>query len=453
MVVVDEEQFRSLPVSLASARAYHAQALGDVHGTVKYARRALDLIPEGDYFARGRAAVLLGLAQWASGDLDAAHRSFADAMDSFQLAGNILFAISFTFILADIRMAQGRLHEAISTYEQSLHIAREQGDPALQGTANLYTGLSELHREQGDLEIARQYLLRCEELGEIGDEVYMYRWCLAKARINEAQGDLGGALDQLDEAERQYLKGPIPDVHPVAALKTRVWVRQGMLTEALGWVRERDLSVDDELSYLREFEHITLARVLIARYKSDLDDGAIHEAVGLLERLLQAAEEGGRMGSVIEILVLQALAQHAQGDIPPALVFLERALTLAEPEGYVRLFVDEGQPMALLLNEALNHGIATDYVRRLLAAFPDAEPEQADSVKRQIPGSELIEPLSERELEVLRLLGTELNGPEISRQLMVSLNTMRTHTKNIYNKLGVNNRRAAVRRAEELDLL
>ena len=147
MVVVDEEQFRSLPVSLASARAYHAQALGDVPGTVKYARRALDLIPEGDYFARGRAAVLLGLAQWASGDLDDAHRSFADAMASFQMVGNILFAISFTFILADIRMTQGRLHQAISTYEQSLHLAREQGDPALQGTADLYTGLSELHCE------------------------------------------------------------------------------------------------------------------------------------------------------------------------------------------------------------------------------------------------------------------------------------------------------------------
>ncbi|MCJ7703084.1 MAG: tetratricopeptide repeat protein [Anaerolineales bacterium] len=357
MVVVDEEQFRSLPVSLASARAYHAQALGDVPGTVKYARRALDLIPEGDYFARGRAAVLLGLAQWASGDLDAAHRSFADAMASFQMVGNILFAISFTFILADIRMAQGRLHEAISTYEQSLHLAREQGDPALQGTADLYMGLSELHCEQGDLETARQHLLRSEELGEIG-EVYLYRWCLAQARLKKAQGDLDGALDQLDEAERYYLRGPIPVVRPVTALKTRVWVRQGRLAEALGWARERGLSVDNELSYLREFEHITLARVHIAQYMYDRVDSSINEAIGLLERLLDAAEEGGRTGSVIEILVLQALAQEAQGDISPALVSLERALVLAEPEGYVHIFVDEGPPMAHLLNEALNCGIA-----------------------------------------------------------------------------------------------
>jgi LuxR family maltose regulon positive regulatory protein len=473
MVVVDEEQFRSLPVSLTSARAYHAQALGDVPGTVKYARQALDLIPEGDYFARGRASVLLGLAQWASGDLDAAHRSFVDAMASFQMVGNILFAISFTFILADIRMAQGRLHEAISTYEQSLHLAREQGDPALQGTADLYTGLSELHCEQGDLGTARQHLLRIGELDELSD-VYLYRWCLAQAQLKKAQGDLDGALDQLDEAERHYLRGPIPDMRPVAALKTRVWVRQGRLTEAQGWTRERGLSVDDELSYLREFEHITLARVHIAQYMYDRVDSSINEAMGLLDRLLKVAEEGGRTGSVIEILVLQALAHEAQDDIPRALDPLARALTLAEPEGYVRIFVDEGPPMAELLtrmqveDESLKPdegGRMKEYTHKLLAAFGkqkdvhpfDSAQDKPSSLRlrsgQALRPQPLVEPLSERELEVLRLLGTELNGPEIARELLVSLNTMRTHTKNIYSKLGVNNRRAAVRRAEELDLL
>jgi LuxR family maltose regulon positive regulatory protein len=218
------------------------------------------------------------------------------------------------------------------------------------------------------------------------------------------------------------------------------------LTEAQGWTRERDLSVDDELSYLREFEHITLARVHIAQYMYDRVDSSINEAMGLLDRLLKAAEGGGRTGSVIEILMLQALAHHAQDDISPALVSLERALTLAQPEGYVRIFVDEGLPMAALLREAAKHGTTPNYVSQLRAAFGKAE--DTTSVTQL-----LIEPLSERELEVLRLLGTELNGPEIARELLVSLNTMRTHTKNIYNKLGVNNRRAAVRRAEELDLL
>ena len=148
-----------------------------------------------------------------------------------------------------------------------------------------------------------------------------------------------------------------------------MWVAQGRLGEALGWAREQGLSVSDDLSYLREFEHITLARVLLARYKSDRADRSILEAMGLLERLLQAAEEGERTGSVIEILVLQALAHHVQGDIPAALVPLQRALTLAEPEGYVRIFVDEGPPMAVLLEAAAKHRIAPNYVRQLLSSL------------------------------------------------------------------------------------
>jgi LuxR family maltose regulon positive regulatory protein len=451
MVVVDEEQFRSLPVSLASARAYHSQALGDVPGTVKYARRALDLIPEGDYFARGRAAVLLGLAQWASGDLDAAHRSFADAMASFQMAGNILFAISFTFILADIRMAQGRLHEAISTYEQSLHLAREQGEPVLQGTADLYTGLSEMHREQGDLGTARQHLLRIGELGE-QDDVYLYRLCRAQARIKESQGDLDGALDQLHEAERHYLRGPVPDVRPVAALKTRVWVAQGRLTEALGWTRARGLSVDDDLSYLREFEHVTLARVLIAQYKSEREERFVHDAMGLLERLLKAAEEGERMGSVIEILVQQALAHEAQGDIPPALVSLERALMLAEPEGYVRIFIDEGMPMAHLLSAAAAHGIMPDYTGKLLAVF-EAEQQKSENKSYLPPAQPLSEPLSQRELEVLQLIAQGLSNREIGERLFLALSTVKGHNRIIFGKLEVQRRTEAVARARELGLL
>jgi len=217
------------------------------------------------------------------------------------------------------------------------------------------------------------------------------------------------------------------------------------LGEALGWAREHGLSVDDDLSYPREFEHITLARVLIAQHRKNKEEHSIEEAMGLLGRLLKSAEEGERNGSVIEILVQQALAHEAQGDLPHALGPLEGALTLAEPEGYVRIFVDEGPPMAALLREVAKHDIAPNYVNQLLSAFGKAEGTR--------PVAQLlIEPLSERELEVLRLLGTELNGPEIARELTVSPNTFRTHTKNIYNKLEVNNRRAAVRRAEELNL-
>jgi LuxR family maltose regulon positive regulatory protein len=456
MVVVDEEEFRRLPGMIAIIRAGQALARGDMPGTVRNARRALDLAPEDDHLMRGGAASLLGLAYWASGDLEAAHRTYADGMARVQLAGNITNAISSTIALADIRIAQGRLHEAMSTYEQSLRLATEQGEPVLRRTADLYVGMSELHRERNDLNAATQHLLRSKELGErTGLPQNRSRWCVAMARIREAQGDLDGALDLLHEAERLYMIDFSPNVRPVAALKTRVWVAQGRLGEALGWAREQGLSVEDDLSYLREFEHVTLARVLLARYKSDRAVRSILEAMGLLERLLKAAKEGGRTGSAIEILVLQALAHHVQGDIPAALKPLQQALTLAEPEGYVRMFVDEGPPMAQLLLKAAARGIMPDYTGKLLAAFEAEQLRSAGESPLPTPPASRppIEPISQRELEVLRLFKTELSGPEIARELVIALSTVRTHTKSIYGKLSVNNRRAAVKRAEELGLI
>jgi LuxR family maltose regulon positive regulatory protein len=273
-----------------------------------------------------------------------------------------------------------------------------------------------------------------------------YRRCLVMAHIREIEGDMNGALDLLDEAERLYSGDFSPNVRPIAAFKARMWVAQGRLGEALGWAHEQGLSIENDLGYLREYEHITLARILLAQYQHDHAVDTLLDATGLLERLLKAAEEGGRTGSVIEILILLALAHHMQGDIPAALTALEHALTLAQPEGYVRIFVDEGHSISLLLEKSAKHGIAPNYVRQLLQAFGKVE-------DRARVDRGLIEPLSDRELEVLRLLGTDLDGPDIARRLVVSLNTLRTHTKNIYTKLGVNNRREAVRRTEELGLL
>jgi LuxR family maltose regulon positive regulatory protein len=326
------------------------------------------------------------------------------------------------------------------TYEHAFQLATAQGEPAPRGTADLYVGMSELEREHGDLLAATQHLSASQELGErTGFPPNRTRWAVAMAGMRDAQGDPDGALDLLDEAERLYVSDFSPNVRPVSALKARVWVAQGRVSEALAWARERGLSAEDDLSYVREFEHITLARMLLVQRS-----GA--ESLGLLRRLFEAAETGGRMGSMIEILVLQALAHQMRGDLAAALVALERALTLAEPEGYVRIFVDAGPPMVGLLEAAAKRGIATGYVRQLRAAF-------GKQVVTAPANAALIEPLSDRELDVLRLLGTDLDGPEIARELTVSLNTVRTHTKNLYSKLGVNNRRAAVKRAEELQLL
>lgn len=447
MVVADEEEFRRLPAGIALHRAGLALVLGDLPTTVTHAQRALQLFEEPDDVGRGAAAALLGLASWARGDLEAAHEAYADCAARMQRAGHLSDVLGCSITLADLRITQGRLRDAKRTYEQALRLAPEQRGPVLRGTADMYVGMSALHRERNELDAARQFLTRSEELGEhAGLPQNRYRWRVAMARIREAEGDLGGALDLLDEAEHLYEGDFSPNVRPVPALRARTWILQGRIDDALGWARDQRLSVEDDLSYLREYEHVTLARALLARYEAERTERTLDDVAELLGRLLRTGEAGHRTGSVIEILVLQALAHRMRGDVPAALEPLERALTLAEPEGYVRIFVDEGAPMASLLEAAVQRGIARDYARRLLTALNGTE-------DRTSPRRGLIEPLSQRELDVMRLLGSDLGGPEIARELVVSLHTVRTHTRNIYAKLGVNNRRAAVRRAEELKLM
>jgi LuxR family maltose regulon positive regulatory protein len=447
MVVIDVEEYRRLPGTIEMYRAGLALARSDIPDTVRHAQRTLELAPDDDHLCRASAAALLGLVYWGSGDLEAGHRAYSACVAGLRRAGFVADILGCSIALADIRITQGRLGEALRTYEQALQLGPEQGGSVLRGTADMFVGMSEIARERDDLRAATQLLLRSQELGEhTGLPQNRYRWRVAMARVAQAEENLPGALDLLNEAERLYVSDFFPNVRPVPALRARVWIAQGRLGEALGWAREQGLSVDDDLSYLREFEHITLVRLLLARHEGERAGPSLHEAIRLLERLLLRAEAGGRTGRVIEILVLRALAHQALEDIPAALGFLDRAVTLAEPEGYVRVFADEGPPMAALLRTVAKRGIRQDYVRRLLAAVNKTE---HGSPREQA----LIEPLSERELDVLRLLGTELDGPAIARELMVSLNTMRTHTKNIYAKLGVTNRRAAVRRAAELDLL
>jgi LuxR family transcriptional regulator, maltose regulon positive regulatory protein len=463
MVVADQEQFKSLPAAIAVGHAYIAQTYGNIPDTVRYARLVLELVPEGDSYRRKQASMLLGMTYWASGDLEAADRVFADYTMRLRADGNIPDAIGSTVVLADIRSALGHLREAIGTSEQLLQFVMDHVEPMPSDTADLHRKLSELYLERFDLESAAQHLRISKELGEKAElPVWRYRWYFSQARFNETRGDLDGALELLNEAEKLHIRTPLPDLYPIAAMKARIWVAQGRLIQALEWVREQGLSPADDLGYLREFEHTTLAMILIAQYRNDRMDDSIHSALNLLDRLLQAAEEGSRMGSLIEILVLQALAHQARGNITSALLELERALTIAEPEGYVSIFVDGGKPMAELLNRFKakdgTHRVK-EYSLKLLSAFnmqKELHPFGSTHLEKNKPSSSsqpLIEPLSERELEVLRLLRSELTGPEIARDRMVSLSTIRTHTQNIYAKLGVNNRRAAVRRAEELDLI
>jgi LuxR family maltose regulon positive regulatory protein len=289
--------------------------------------------------------------------------------------------------------------------------------------------------ERNQLDAASEHLLASRELGDqLGLPQNRYRSRVAMGRLRAAEGDLTGAIELLDEAELVYDGDFYPEVQPVAAVRAAMWTRQGEHVKALRWAKERELSATDNPDFLHEFEHLALARILVAQ------DSA--EAAPLLSRLLLAAEAGGRMRTVVTVLVLQSVACQERGDVPAALVPLQRAVTLGEREGFVRVFADEGPRLTTLLRALPKQA----GVRRLLAALSPTpgKPAQAGGT---------LERLSERELDVIRLLATDLDGPGIARELVVSLNTVRTHTKSIYAKLSVNNRRSAVRRAKDLHLL
>lgn len=452
VIVVDEEQFRYAPASIATARSYQAQAQGDWPSSVLYAREALDQYESDDHLRRGPAAALLGLAHWANGELEEAFQSIADAMLNFQLAGNLLFAISGTYGMADLRMAQGRLREAFRVYEKALKLVQEQSGTLLLGTSDIYSGLAVIHLEFGEKETSMSYLQQSEELGTahaLPD--WPFRLHLLKASIQESQGNWDETLDLLEEAERLYYPSPVPMIRPIPAMKVRVWLRQGKLAEAQGWLRKSSVSDDDDLHFLREFEHLTLARILIYQYEQDRNAETIKSAIHLLTRLLAAAETGERGGSVISILLLQALAYSAQDHESQAIESLRKALTLAAPEGYLTTFVLEGKSMAQLLSTLAAQGIMPAYVQQILAGFPDAQaPVPTPSRLAEQP---LVEPLSQRELEILALISKGYSNQEICDRLFLALSTVKGHNRNIFGKLGVQRRTEAVARARELGLL
>jgi LuxR family maltose regulon positive regulatory protein len=300
-------------------------------------------------------------------------------------------------------------------------------------------------------------LQRAADLGELSSMGEgRYRWFLAMGRVADAEGDPLEAITLLDQAQQLYLPGLFPGVRPIPAVKARVRISRGDLSQAADWARERGVSATDDASYLNEFDHLTVVRLLIAQYRLDHDAGTLDQVAGLLERLADAAERSGRAGSLLEIRMLQALEHHAQGHRTQALQSLEHAWAGApEPDGYVRLFLDEGAPMVELLRAAEQLGDAGGHARRLLRYHAARADEAAESPQR--PALSVAPPsaesLSERELQVLRLLGSELSGPQIARELFVSNNTLRTHTKHIFTKLDVTNRRSAVRRAREEGLI
>ena len=451
-----DSELTSLPAMIEVYRASVAQARGDTEGTVLHAARAREMSGPQDHFARSGAAGFLGLAAWAAGDLDTAVSTFSEALASMQAAGMVADELGATVVMASMWLVRGKPVEARHCYERALAAVAAHPDQALPVLGDLHVGLADVLREQGELDDAAQHLQTARDLGEYTSLLEnRFRWHACMGGLLRARGELDGAVAMLEQAQRLYLPGFFPDTRPIPAQIARVRIAQGRVADGWAWARAHSVHAGQEPTYLAEFALLTLARLLLAQHQVDHDPAHLDIAAQLLDRLVAAAESARRGGSIVEARLIRALTRQARGDRDAALSDLVSALAAGVPAGYVRLYLDEGRAMERLLEAAAGHGPAgADHAAELLRVARDArrQPEQASAdAGAAVPGAE--QGLSDREREVLRLLATELTGPQIAAHLFVSVNTLRSHTKHIFGKLDVNTRRAAVGRGAELGLL
>ena len=456
--VRDDAERRRISGQLAAIRAYQLALRGESEAAITQAQLALQQLPQEDLMARGSAALTLGSACRDTGDLSMAAEAFAQASVTSRDAGNNHLAVLAMISLARLQMEQGQFRHAAVTCEEVNHLAARQtagGGEQSPGMGMVYACQSALLRESNRLAEALALAQKSVALGE--------RWGQANLLINSygnlalvqgSCGDLDGALETVAKVKQIARDlSPYAAAH-AAALEAQLWLARGDNAAAFSWARDSGLGFDDPIRPQYEGQYLTLARVLGAQ-------GLSGEAQELLARLLAAAEGGGRVNTTIAVSILQALTWQAQGRVDRALDALERALALAEPGGYLRVFVDEGAPMAALLRQAAARGIRYEYVVRLLAAFPGSEPkpgagpgaEPFTGASQRARDAGPVEQLSERELEVLRLVGAGLSNREIAEQLVLAIGTVKKHTNNIYGKLGVRSRAQAILRAQELGLL
>jgi LuxR family maltose regulon positive regulatory protein len=444
------DELLGLPAWIEVYRASVAQARADLSGTAHHAGLARSLARPDDHVVRGAADGFLGLAAWGAGDLVEAVDTFSDAARSLHLAGNLTDEVGMSVVLAAMWQGRGRPDEARRVCERALTQVQGLSGPVLSSAGDVHVALADTLRESGDLGAATAHLETARSLGEHASLLEnRHRWSAVAAGVARARGDLDEAVALLDRAEADYLPGFFPDLRPVAAQRARVWIAQGRLADATSWADRHHLGPDDEVGYLAEFAQLTLARLLVAHARA----GDLHratEAIGLLDRVLADARAKGRDGSVVEALAVRALAHRASGDLESAVADLAGSLVLGIPPGFRRVFLDEGAPMTELLRVVAGRTDVTGSEQAAILLEAPAAPGPASTLDVVAMPAE---PLSERELDVLRLLATDLTGPEIARTLFVAVNTLRTHTKHIFTKLEVNTRRSAVRRASELGLL
>ena len=411
---------------IAANRAMLGIVKNEVDKIITQSRRALDLLHPGNAPMRSTATWTLGYAYQVQGNRAAASEAYAETIAQSQKSGNIMTEIAATTCLGQIRETENQAHQAVAAFRRILQLV---GEPPWPAACEACVGLARIHYQWNDLAAAEQFGQQALELARQLENVDTPAACgVLLARVKLAQGDVAGALATLAEAE-QFVQQKHFDhwLGEITAVHIQIHLKQGNLTAAARLAESHD-------------EPFSQARVHLAQ-------GEPSAAHTTLEPVRLQADAMDLADKRLRVLVLQALAHQAANESELAVKTLGKALVLAEAGGLLRLFVDEGSPMAVLLREAVRQGVAPQFAQQILEVF-GATAVAPPPITQSLP-----DPLSERELEVLKLLATSLSGPEIARELMVSLNTMRTHTKNIYSKLGANSRRTAVSRAEELNLL
>jgi LuxR family maltose regulon positive regulatory protein len=443
----------------AALQAFVAGQRGDVPGMIALAQQALAFDTTDSGAPRSLSLLALGNAHFFNGDLAAAHQTLTQVIAPREVTGDLFATMLAIYILADVELHQGRLQQAAELLQRGQQLGTGPDGQPLPIAGLAHMGLGDVLRERNELDAAMHSLRTGIALArQWGIHVMVVDGMIALARLHQACGDGAGALQVIRDFEVQMHQAWVTPWHraQLAACRARLWLAQGQRALASQWAEDYAARLEADAPNLRPlvkyaFAHMTLARVRLA-------EGRPEEAVQLLTQLLTVAEAGGWMGDVIEILALRALALQAQGATTQALTTLRRALALAEPEGYVRIFVDEGAPMAALLAHSAEGRAQSDplfiYIEHLLRAFPEPQRQAQIILRSTLEGSNaLVEPLSERELEVLRLLAAGLESPEIARELIIGVSTARTHIKNIYGKLGVHGRVQAIERARALGLV
>ncbi len=440
---------------IAAIHAFVDSFKGNVPGIIQHARQALQYIPEQDSVWRSISAIVLGDAYGFKGDMTAAYKTRFEALRFCEAAGETYYVMLANMKLAITFRSQGKLRQTIETCQKQIEYAHRNGFSQSSLVGLLWAIWAEVLVELNDLDGAAKQAEKALALIPQAIDLAMLGWgymCLLRISFSRGEWDeVKKILEKMQNIDRNSDMPPWI-TNQIAAWQVRLWLQQEKLEAASQWMGARGFDTRiktnslPEMSYFLLFDYLIVARVLLAQ-------GRLDEAGELLQLLFEPAQSGGRTTRVIEILILQALTYQAQGFLDEAISSLEQALTIAEPAGFVRIFLDEGAPMTHLLQEALERGIVPDYARLLLSASASNEPLPLGTEAFQVEQSELIEPLSEREIEVLQLIADGHTNPEIAARLFLSLNTVKVHTRNIYSKLDAHTRTQAVARARDLSIL